>query len=172
MLCHPDWGALDEYDRRRLLGLTGGEDWGLFGNMRRAALNAVFGANREAIQNIVLAVVAANDDAFPQLAFESYSDLLDFNGVGAGIASRLLTLARSDRFVSVNRGSRDGLAEFFGFARTTLGNRTNYPRLLVTIYEQDWYENPAPANAREQAISRIRAALLDSFVYTARGNAG
>ena len=171
VVSQPDWGALDEYDRRRLLGLTRGEDWGLFGNMRPAALNTVFGANREAIQNIVLTVVAADDDAFPQLAFESYAALRDVPGVGSGIGTRLLTLARPDRFVSVNGASRAGLANFFGFARTTLHEPQNYAALLAAIYDQDWYWNPVPATAREHAISQIRTALLDSFVYD-KENAG
>lgn len=165
VISHPDWDELGEYDRLRLLGLTPGEDWALLGRMRRRALNTVFGPNREAIQNIVLDVVAADDDAFPQLAFESYAALRNVDGVGPGIASRLLTLARPDRFVSVNRASRIGLAGFFDFAPTTLHKPHNYAALLTAIYDQDWYWNPVPATARDHAIARIRTALLDSFVY-------
>ena len=157
-----DWGELGEYDRRRLLGLTRGEDWALLGRMRPPALNTVFGANREAIQNIVHAVAAAKDDAFPQLAFESYEALWATNGVGEGIATRLLTLARPDRFVSLNRALRVGLANFSDLARTTLGKPKNYGRLLETIYNRDWYSEPAPRNARERTISWMRTALLDS----------
>ena len=162
---HPDWGEVDEYDRLRLLGLTHGDGWAQLGRMRQIALNTVFGANRETIQNIVFGVVTANDDAFPERAFESYQALRLIDGVGPGIATRLLTLARPDRFVSVNNASRAGLAGFFGLAPTTLGNPPNYARLLAAVYSQDWYRNPVPRNARERAISRIRAALLDSFVY-------
>ena len=165
VVAQPDWGELDQYDRLRLLGLTPGEDWALFGRMRRAALETVFGANQETIQDIVLAVVAADDNAFPQLAFDSYRALWDIDGVGPGIATRLLALARPERFVSVNGASRDGLAASFDLAPSTLGNPSNYARLLTAIYDQDWYRNPAPRNARERAISRIRAALLDPFVY-------
>ena len=103
---HPDWGELDQYDRQRLLGLTRSEGWALLGRMRQTALNTVFGANRETIQNIVLAVVNADDVTFPQLAFESYQALRNVDGVGPGIATRLLTLARPDRFVSLNKASR------------------------------------------------------------------
>ena len=165
LVAQPDWNELDQYDRLRLLGLTPGEDWALYGRMRRAALNTVFGAELETIQDIVLGVVAAVDNAFPQLAFDSYRALRDIDGVGPGIATRLLTLARPDRFVSVNGASTDGLATFFGFAPSTLGNPSNYAHLLTAIYDQDWFRNPAPRNARERVISRMRAALLDSFVY-------
>ena len=160
-----DWGELGEYDRLRLLGLSHGECWALLGRMRRPALTTVFGANREEIQNIVHTVVAAEDDAFPQLAFESYEVLWAINGVGEGIATRLLTLARPDRFVSLNTGSRVGLANFAGLARTTLGQPKNYRRLLAAIYNRDWYSKPVPSNARERTISWMRTALLDCFVY-------
>ena len=171
VIVHPDWGELDEYDRLRLLGLTHGESWALLGRMRRTALNTVFGADRETLQNTVLGVVAAADDAFPQLALESYQALRNIDGVGPGIATRLLTLARPDRFVSLNNASRAGLAAFFDFAPSTLGEPHNYVGLLTAIYDQHWYRNPAPRNARERAISQIRTAMLDSFVYDTE-NAG
>ena len=173
VIAQPDWTELDQSHRLRLLGrMPGEEDWALFGRMRPAAVNTVFGADREAIQDIVLGVVAADENAFPRLAFESYRALRDIDGVGPGIATRLLTLARPDRFVSVNDASRAGLASFSGLApSTTLGTPPNYARLLTTIYDQDWYRNPAPRNAYERAISGRRAALLDSFVYD-KENAG
>ena len=77
----------------------------------------------------------------------------------------MLTLARPDRFVSVNNGSSAGLANIYNLAPTTLGNPPNYECLLAAVYDQDWYRHAEPGNARESAISRIRAALLDSFVY-------
>ena len=165
VVAHPDWDELDQYDRLRLLGLNRGEDWALFGRMRPRALNTVFGTDRGVIQNIVLGVAASADNAFPQLAFESYQALRNIHGVGPGIATRLLTLARPDRFVSVNGASRAGLASFSGLAPSTLDEPHNYAHLLTAIYDLDWYRSPSPRNARERAISRIRAALLDSFVY-------
>ena len=67
--------------------------------------------------------------------------------------------------MSVNGASTDGLAASFDLAPSNLGNPSKYARLLTAIYDQDWFRNPAPRNARERAISPIRAALLDSFVY-------
>ena len=164
-----DWDAHDQYDRLRLLGLTPGETWALYGRMRPAARNTVFGADLEAIQGIVRRAAAAADVAFPQLAFDSYRALHDIDGVGPGIATRLLTLARPDRFVSVNGASKDGLAASFDLAPSTLGHPSSYERLLTAIYDQDWYRNPAPRNAHERSISRMRCALLDSFVYDPEG---
>ena len=46
IVAQPDWDELDQYNRLRLLGLTPGEDWALFGRMRPAALNTVFGPDR------------------------------------------------------------------------------------------------------------------------------
>ena len=164
-----DWGELSEYDRRRLLGVVRTEDWALLGRMRAKALSTVFDANRETIQKTVQAVVGADDSAFPQLALESYEALLDIEGVGEGIATRLLTLARPDRFVSLNGASRLGLAEFSGLAPSTLAKPRNYCHLLTDIYNRDWYMRPNPRNAHEDTIFWMRAALLDCFFYRERG---
>lgn len=169
VLASEDWGELGDYHRRRLLGLTPGEDWALLGRMRHSAMKTVFGANKEAIQKTVRAVVQADDGAFPQLALESYEALCAIHGVGKGIATRLLTLARPDRFVSLNNASREGLAAFSGLPPSTLGEPRNYSRLLKSIYNRDWYNRPNPRNALEATISKTRAALLDSFFYEKRG---
>ena len=162
---HGDWGELGEFDRRRLLGVEPGEGWALLGRMRPPAMKTVFGANRETIQRIVHMVAAANDGEFPRLAFEAYEDLRAVDGVGEGIASRLLTLARPDRFVSVNGASKKCLAKLFELPPTTLGKPRNYRRLLELVYGQAWYQEPAPTAAHEQALYRMRTALLDCFVY-------
>ena len=161
-----DWAQLNQSDRLRLLGLTDRDGWDLLGRMRPPALNTVFGPNRERIQKTVLEVVTADDDAFPQLAFDAYEDLvMNVDGVREGIATRLLTLARPDRFVSLNTASRRNLATIYGGSRTTLWKPQNYRRLLTTIYNQEWCREPTPRNARERAVSRMRTALLDCFVY-------
>ena len=164
-----DWGELGEYDRRRLLGVVRTEDWALLGRMRAKALSTVFNANRDTIQKTVQAVIGADDSVFPQLALESYEALLDIDGVGEGIATRLLTLARPDRFVSLNGASRSGLADFSGLAPSTLAEPRNYCRLLTDIYNRDWCMRPNPRNAQENTISWMRAALLDCFFYDEGG---
>ena len=165
VVAQPNWDELGQFDRLRLPGLTPGEDWVLFGRMRWSALGTVFRADLAAIQDVVIGVAIAADSAFPQLAFDSYRALREIDGVGPGITTRLLTLARPDRFVSVNGASTKGLAASFGLASSTLGNPSNYTHLLTAIYNQDWYKTPAPRIAHQHTIWRIRAALLDPFVY-------
>lgn len=159
------WHTLGDYDKNRLLGLTGEGGWALLGAMRRSALNTVFGANRKKIQNAVRRVVTAKDDGFLDVAITSYEELVGLDGVGPGIATRLLALARPDRFVSLNNASNAGLADFSGLAKSTLEKPKNYGSLLEKIYDRTWFREPAPMNSREETICRRRAALLDCFVY-------
>ena len=169
-----DWDELDEWGRRCLLGATHEENYAMVGRMRQWQVNGVFGDSRKAIQNTIHRVIAAPGDAFPQLAFETYETLYGIfrhiDGVSVGTATRLLTLARPDRFVSVNGASERGLAATYGLARTTLGKPRNYRYLLNEIYSQHWYGAPQPLNSRERTIWGMRCALLDSFVYAKPGS--
>ena len=103
-----DWRSLDDYDRRRLLGLTPDEGWALLGRMRAPSMRTVFGGHCASIQKIVQGVVAEPDSAFPDAAVRAYEQLTGLDGVGSGIATRLLTLARPNRFVSLNGASKVG----------------------------------------------------------------
>lgn len=162
---HEDWRELSCGDRRNLIGLTRNDCWALLGRMRGPARTAVFGPNQDEIQQTVHNAATAEANAFPQLAFESYERLWNLSGVGEGIATRLLTLARPDQFVSLNNASRHGLGNYFGLTPSTLGEPESYGSLLMAIYRQEWYRNPSPTNAYEESISRMRTALLDCFVY-------
>ena len=170
-LVRGDWSDLDESDQKRLLGLLQehDEDWALLGSMRHSALPAVFGndATRTRIEKAVKR--AARDDAFPRIAMDAYEQMLDFHQVSHGVATRLLAIARPDRFVSVNRGSREGLARYVGLAPTTLGKPENYQELLRRIYRKPWFRarEPERRSALEKKAYAMRVALLDCFVYRA-----
>ena len=159
-----DWRELSDDDRSCLLGLRK-DCWALLGRMRPPAKQTVFDDHRGTIQKTVLQVVAANDAVFPDVAIKAYEDLVGLDGVGPGIATRLLALARPDRFVSLNTKSSAGLADFFGLAQTTLEKPHKYGRLLEAIYDRPWFREPAPKDERERTICWMRAALLDCFVY-------
>ena len=160
-----NWSTLDDHDRRRMLGLVQGKGWALLGRMRSHAMQTVFGDKVTEIQQIVQGVAGEPESAFPGTAVRAYAQLTDISGIGSGIATRLLTLARPDRFVSLNGASKTGLAHAFGIAPTTLEQPRNYGRLLERIYGKAWHSDPAPIDAREETIRWMRAALLDCFVY-------
>ena len=164
-----DWSELGDEVQSRLLGLRK-DHWALLGRMRGSAKPIVFNRYGEKIQKAIQLVVAADDGDFPEVAIEAYASLWDLPDIGEGIASRLLALAKPDRFVSVNRKSRVGLAKCFGpDMPTALGVPKNYRKLLERIYRRTWFREPAPQDERGQDIWRMRAALLDCFVYDDTG---
>ena len=162
-----DWTNLDNYDKRRLLGLFEDEQgkWPLLGHMRESARAAVFEDNRQVIESAVRKVVKAKNDDFPGVAIEAYQYIKSCKKVGPGIATRLLALARPDRIVSLNSASQNGLAEFFSLAPTTLYYPKNYQRLLENLYESAWFNESTPKNSYRHALWSMRAALIDCFVY-------
>ena len=165
VVAHRDWRSLNDHERQRLLGLTPGEGWALLGRMRAPSMQTVFGSHLASIQQIVQGIAAAPESAFPNAAIRAYAQLTALDGVGPGIATRLLSLARPDRFVSLNGASKAGLAEAFAVPPSTLSQPRSYGRLLEQIYGEAWYSDPRPVDAREETVRWMRASLLDCFVY-------
>ena len=164
-LTRRDFVDLDHDDRRRVLGIARGGGWGLLGRMRNNSVNTVFERHAQGIQQILREVGEADDGADPDLAFDAYRRMMKFKGVGKGIATRLLSLARPDRFVSINDKSRDNLARYCGLSPGTLETEANYRTLLEFIYDKQWFQTPEPDYRLEKSIWGMRAALLDCFVY-------
>lgn len=169
------WVDLDDQERAILLGLRDDVEgaWGLLGTLTRATeVKAVFGApnkdrNRETlkcVREVVERVIKAPDRKFPDIAEKALKQIRDEGGFGFGVgtATRLLTLARPDRMVSVNSKSRVGLAETFGLAPSNLGK--NYGQLLENLYMAPWYDDRRGRGKKWN----MRAALVDSFVYDPR----
>ena len=92
-------------------------------------------------------------------------ELTAIRHVGYGSATLLLTLARPDRLLSLNAASAKGLGALSGQSYSTLGRPENYRKLLQWLYKQPWYEGGEPEDEDLAAIWRVRAALVDSFVY-------
>ena len=80
-------------------------------------------------------------------------------------ATRLLTLARPDRAVSINGASKAGLARLTGRTQYWISEPRNYGMLLRWVYAQRWYQSPVPADAGEAGLWQARAALLDVLAY-------
>ena len=173
------WVGLTDQERTILLGLRDGVDgvWGLLGSLTAAGdVKGVFNRSGEArnrralnrVRNAVETVIDAPDEKFPGIAVRALERIRREDGFNHGTATRLLALARPDRLVSVNKGSRAGLATAFNFRGTkgtTLGKPKNYGLLLEKLYGKPWYCDRPGRSKRSRQLWSMRAALIDSFVY-------
>jgi HKD family nuclease len=178
-----NWDDLSKTDYRLIMGIgvEGGDapGYGLLGSMQGAgdAKNVFNKASRENlkiradIRNALQPVIIASRADFSNSAIEFIRYLKMIRGFSGAIATRLLALARPDLAVSVNAGSRVGLATLSKLPPNSLSNVSNGPRarsyadLLTYLSLQQWYSNPTPNGAYEQTLANARAALLDCLVY-------
>ena len=159
-----NWDKLGKHGQDQLLGLSvEGGNWALLGRMRQESWDIVFSNDddREMIENAVLSIVGVNDKNALTLIYNAYKKLIRINGIGQGIATRLLTLARPDRCVSMNDASIKRLTKAYGDGFKELG----YGEILAKIHAQPWYQEPEPEDEWERNIWQMRVALLDCFVY-------
>lgn len=172
-----NWQHFTHHHRNVLLGLSHwdmGGSWGLLGNMKMA--HTAVAAFTPPVEPEILihflnhlgAVIENNEDnfvAFATVAQDAVEGLRELDGFGPGVATRLLTLARPDRLVSVNSASEDGLGAFADMQPRANRLAANYAQLLGALYDTNWFQVAEPDNAFEREIWRCRAALVDAFVY-------
>ena len=161
------WSQLDRESQRQLTGGKHGTDgdwWGLMGRLRPGRL-PVLVRHENQIRASLNRVVEASATDFPDVAVTAMQELTAIRHVGYGSATLLLTLARPDRLLSLNAASAKGLGALSGQSYSTLGRPENYRKLLQWLYKQPWYEGGEPEDEDLAAIWRVRAALVDSFVY-------
>lgn len=170
-----DWASFTKQDARVLLGYADRVDdggYGLLGSMRGAAkaTNAFLEPSRanlrirRIVQDTILPLAEVEAD-FPRAAAAAVETISKLERFNSGVATRLITLIRPDRAVSVNKGSGKGLATLSGLPVSTLGSPKNYRRLLEWVAEQPWFDVPEPDDSYEKVVWSMRAALIDSFVY-------
>ena len=170
------WDNLSYKERDILLGLT--DEYGmhgLLGSMTSAGtIKGIFTtANDRNLQfrRYILCALqetlyAKNPNEYKKIVRTSLEKIRSIKGLGIGVASRLLALARPDMAISVNGKSKEGLSRFSGLAKTTLYRVPNYIKLLEWLYGFDWYCSPVPSDPWERSIWEKRAALIDAFVYS------
>ena len=113
-------------------------------------------------------ITAHSEEAYLRAVREAIKRITALKGIGIATASRLLTLARPDRAISVNRGSADGLARLTGHSSSGITKPSHYLELLQWLYSLPWYQHPCPNDPLERRIWQYRAALVDAFVYDNR----
>ena len=180
----PDWGNLKQRDCDILRGKDTEEgNWALLGDLKRQAayvfidrahmprVRCIRIQIREQVDRVLnagpgeIAVVA--HDAMETIRNLQHKENA-YRGLGPAAATRLLTLARPDCLVSVNRASADRLGKLIpGKPRSKEWIDRHYDELLNWVSDQPWFKAPEPENSkdREWKIWNCRAALLDAFVY-------
>ena len=161
------WSQLDSKSQLQLKGGAPRGDsvwWGLLGRMTRSHGKAVWDHEAK-IRRILDKVVAADDTEFPDVAVAAMRELTSIDEVAHGTATLLLTLARPDRLLSLNRASQNAYGKLSGMSPSTLGEPQNYRKLLQWLYAQPWYADSPPTDGALENIWRFRAALVDAFVY-------
>ena len=158
-----DWSRFkaEPEQQKRILGCaaTDSDNWALLGNMLGFAIKPVFG-NPETVGTIERTVKStlARDAVFPETAASAHSSLTALDGIGPGIATRLLTLARPDRCASWNDASRRGLAAYTTPDSARSSNRDSYGNLLRRIYKQPWFFGTAePLRKSDRGGSLVHA---------------
>ena len=167
-----DWSLFDAEHQKRLLGsaATYEDDWALLGKIRGPARDAVFGnsAIRRRIETLIKGVISAGDAVFLETATSAYGSLTNLHGIKKACASRLLTLARPDRCVSLNSASEHDLATYGTKAPTRFRDAKSYGKLLQRIHQQPWFSRPDSGfgSSLEEEAWSMRVALLDAFIYS------
>jgi hypothetical protein len=171
------WVDFADRERWALLGMAEDDGtWGLLGSMRGAgAAKQIFRGNtkinREVLSRLrdaLTPLLAAQGTAEAiNAACECLTTMVKESGISQGVATRLMACARPDVAVSVNAGSAPYLGALTGLPETpsSLARIDNYRKLLQWVANQPWYNSPEPASDWEASIWRMRAALIDCFVY-------
>ncbi len=166
LLGDTSWSQLGAESPKRLMGLSRGDSawWGLMGRVRGSHVPAVLD-HETLIRAILETVVKARDTEFPEVAIAAMRELTAIRNVGHGTATLFLALARPDRLLSLNAASEKGLGALSRKSFSTLRRPENYRELLRWLYDQPWYADGPPRRGDLEPIWRLRAALVDAFVY-------
>ena len=142
--------------------------WGLMGQMNRGGTWSALCGRETEIRGILEKVQGAGNGEFPDIVVNEMKKLKGPH-VQHATVTLLLTLARPDRLLSVNKKSTKALGELseglWGNDASALQTAEGYGKLLQWLYDQRWYADGPPADEDLEPIWRFRAALVDAFVY-------
>ena len=175
-----DFGTIGKHEFHVLMGIqTEGTGYGLLGSMGGAGYaKQIFNTKtpetlsaRRDIQRYLKPVLESSFDDFPEVTSEFIESVSSIRGISGSVATRLITLARPDLGVSVNKGSKNKLSRYAVLPKGTLskpekiGRTGSYADLIRFLQTQPWYYAPRPKNQFEKSLADNRAALLDSLAY-------
>ena len=180
-----DWANLTQRECNILRGLTTSDNegiWGLLGWVRGGGSYVFNPKNipevepvRMQIQDQISQILQANTNEVSELGSEAMTTLSEiqhthnaYRGIGPAAASRWLTLARPDFFLSVNSASASRLGRAARLPQNQGRLAIAYPQLLDWLHERDWFnelDDTEPDDPLERDIWNCRAALVDAYVY-------
>jgi len=165
--CNSAFGSLDSFanmpiDERKLIAGTGGKSRGYLGSMKGAGFFKQLVNTAPATLSRGLQIIPQRGDVSNEAIERFFETTSKIEGVGFGVATRLLTVKRPDLFISVNKSSRGRIKEVFGRAPAT---PTAYLALLRRIWAMPWYLSTRPNERNQQRVWDARVALLDAVMY-------
>ncbi|MCC7389313.1 MAG: phospholipase D family protein [Phycisphaerales bacterium] len=148
-------------------------DCGFFGRLtangqarKELATNA---ALRRDIDRLLPEVRAAKTDREVLQAGERlFQSITRRERLRMAVVTRLLTLARPDRFFSLNGASERELAQLLRVSMTSLHTWHGYEAALGQFWSTPWYASGPPRSEESRELWDGRVALIDVLVYTWR----
>ena len=162
---HPTFAKMPE-DSRRLVAGWGDDTSGYFGRMTGAGYFKQMALEDPAAIGKHLDRLPLAGKVTKVLAQEVLEGLLGLNGVGLGVATRLLTVKRPDLFLTVNNANRERLREVMGGSPTTVGG---YIKLHERLWALPWFSAAEPEDEDRRRVWAARVGLLDALLYEPKG---
>ncbi len=111
-------------------------------------------------------LVAVTESDIIKYGRAMFVEVASQHGLSHGVATRLLALARPDRFFSLNRSSEANLADLFGVPASELRNWEGYEGAIRVLWAATWFQSAEPTDSDMSRLWRARVALIDALVYT------
>jgi len=92
-----------------------------------------------------------------------YSKVFDGNYIAT--STRLLAMKRPDVFICFDSKNKQRLCKDFDIPANNMDYERYWTDIVETIFECEWWQNPAPSTKNEHIVSEARAAFLDSLYY-------
>ncbi|CAN5861143.1 hypothetical protein BH11PLA1_BH11PLA1_18460 [soil metagenome] len=161
----------DTEDFGQLVGAKGTEtDTGWLGRLTRTnagiqLLQHDRGLRRRTAEILREVIEATTPLAADVASGKLFEFMLPYHGIGHGVVTRFLAIARPELYFSVNTQSVKGLRRLFGGTEAALKQAHGYISLARKVRNAPWWNAAAPKSVRARRLWASRVALLDILAY-------
>jgi len=149
-------------DNRKLIAGWGGDSTGYFGRMSVARDFKNLTTNHPQRIGRFLDTIPLRGTVTLELVRRYLEGVTSTKGVGMGVATRLLSMKRPDRFLPVNNANKERI--FTAFSQRA-GTVDAYLGIIKQVWSFPWFKTLKPDDPTGQRIWRARVALLDAILY-------